>query len=558
MARKMIGSRYRIERQLTSDSFTDFFLGHDLVLLRPVAIRTLCIDRWTPDRAIDQFLKVGQILGGIENRHLPTIYAIGDDRSDPYIVHEYIPGQSLRQIIDDEGPFHPDDVAILIEQVANGLDAAAQHGLFHGALSPDAVVVNADGLAKIDRFAAPHSADLTSDIKRNDASPSDRYQPSLPGTEHLAPQERDGYALAAIAYEMLVGQLPTSLSTAPTESRETRIAHPSQVNPEIPIQAGDIVVRMLERTAAGQKPLMSGFANELTNWRYVQGATKRAKAEEPTASAGTERRHPRPGARNPARANGPLPPQPRPETQPGPRLEPVDPLRLKRRTPVRWLGLGALGFALAALALLWNSLEPAAVPSSGDQPNDPVEVISTPTPTPEVTASLLNNASVSPFAPTLRSRIEAVVGLPYDEASRRLTDLGIEVHRLDVNDERLPSGIVVGFELIETDMPHRQVALVTSGGNLTQIPYELFGMPVEEGMARLEEEGISTNGAIGVDSALIESFGIDLTAMAIEDGDIVGIQNEGMSIGSSIAPGASVTLVYYNAKLDELGLNTHR
>ncbi len=77
------------------------------------------------------FLKVARF----NHPNIIAIFDVGEDRGLPYIVMEYVDGETLRSIIDQEAPIHADDVAILVEQVAAALRmgrlAPADHG--HGA-----------------------------------------------------------------------------------------------------------------------------------------------------------------------------------------------------------------------------------------------------------------------------------------------------------------------------------------------------------------------------------------------------------------------------------------
>ena len=550
MARRMVGSRYRLERQLAEGSRSEVYLGHDLVLLRPVAITFMIHSRSTPPSAVNRFIGIGQALAGIDSRHLATIYEIGDDPSDPYIVTEYLSGQSLREIIDNEGPFDPDDVAILIEQLATGLHHAAGQGVHHGLLSPDHVIVNSSGLAKLVGFTALEESPGEPARDGVEDHRSAIYQiPDPP--QPVTALAQDCYALAAIAYEMLSGQPPVAASQIAGDPDATFIAHPSQVNPEIPVQAGDIVMRTLERAASGAAVSPNAFAQELTNWRFA-------------AKPGTDPQPRRVRSANAAeKATRTTPTLPGSERPPALQMPPVAetwrelarPERkapIRRRTPVKWLGIGALGAALAALVIFWSSLEPALTGSTDHSQNPSTTTEPATTPTPNSMASQLT-AEPTPTGSTVQANARAVVGLPFDEAEQELASNGLIAIRRYVPNPSAPVGIVVGFEEIDPEADPRAITLLTSRGTLVEVPPALFGMPLTDGERLLGDLGLDVRATIGVSRSVIESFSVDLTEAGIVDGDIVGIQEPEHVFGSLVEPGAALTLVYYDASEDDDG-----
>ncbi|MBN9014846.1 MAG: hypothetical protein J0H25_17850, partial [Rhizobiales bacterium] len=98
--------------------------------------------------------------------------------------------------------------------------------------------------------------------------------------------------------------------------------------------------------------------------------------------------------------------------------------------------------------------------------------------------------------------------------------------------------------------PGQAVTLSVSVGDRVQIPVALQGENVETVKTALEQLGLKVAGTNALAAADIKDANgapLDLNALGIKDGDVVGIQDNGAEFGGWVAPGTSVTLNYYAA-----------
>ena len=147
MNRQIINRRYRVEQRIGEGATAEAFLGFDIVLNRRVAIKTLR-SQHSANRAFRlRFEREAQSAARFSHPNIISIFDVGEDHGLPYIILEYIDGQTLREIIQEEGPFHPDDVAVLVEQVAAGLALFLKN---HGAAVDAALGVAAEAEVPFD------------------------------------------------------------------------------------------------------------------------------------------------------------------------------------------------------------------------------------------------------------------------------------------------------------------------------------------------------------------------------------------------------------------------
>jgi serine/threonine-protein kinase len=142
-----------------------------------------------------------------------------------------------------------------------------------------------------------------------------------------------------------------------------------------------------------------------------------------------------------------------------------------------------------------------------------------------------------------------LAGQSADAAQSTLEQHHLTVRRQDKGDASVPEGQVIGTNPADSAPAGSTVTLIVSMGDKVQVPPSIQGGPLNDAVQSLEAEGFVVAQKIPVSAATIESFGIDLQTAGIEDGDVVGIQDNGASFGAWLPPGTSVTLVYYDSSL---------
>ncbi len=491
-----IQGRYRIDRRVGEGGMATVFVGRDLLLNRDVAVKVL-----RPQYAADaqfrlRFRREAQAAAGFSHPNIVDIYDVGESAGAPWFVMAYIPGQTLKEVIAAEAPFHPDDVAGLLQQVCSALDYAHERGYVHRDVKPQNILVDPDGHAVVADFGIAKGladADLT------------HIGTGLGTVHYLSPEQAAGqaaapasdvYAAGVVAFEMLTGRLPfdadNPVGVAMRHIHEPPPA-PSDLLPSIPPAVDAIVLRALDKDPTRRFPSAGALARAMTYWRQYR----------PPAV------HADPGM------TVPLPPV-------GPRtLPPPAPGSGQRRTasgrneaqPVRsggtgWLTwvVGALILAgLAALIVFGGQL---ATGLRGDPagPNPGVSDVQTPTPPAAIaTATAVEEpvpttappptiAPVAPAAPALAA-VPDLVGRTIEEASALLAQQGLDLSvGPTVASDTVPEGRVVFQDRPPGDTvePGTVVTVQPSAGQaLVDIAaMDLPGKPAGVAIALLNGQGL--------------------------------------------------------------------
>lgn len=156
-----------------------------------------------------------ETLKALRHPHLVRCFGGGLDEMEVYLIHELVYGQSLRQLLDFRGRLPWEAVVEYALQICDGLEAAHQHGLVHGELAPDKVLVDEQDQVKLLGFRAQRMLDASYRLPRE--RPLDKLTYTAP--EQLldlgpASPKADLYAVGCMLFEMLTGRPVFEAETA--------------------------------------------------------------------------------------------------------------------------------------------------------------------------------------------------------------------------------------------------------------------------------------------------------------------------------------------------------
>jgi len=209
----VLSGRYRLESKLGSGGMSTVYLATDETLERRVAVKLLHAEISDQPDQIERFRREARSVAKLSHPNVVSVIDAGEDGGHPYIVFEYIEGETLKQRIERLGRLPLDESAAYAIEVGRGLAAAHGRRLVHRDVKPQNVLIDPEGRAKVTDFGIARS------LEAKGLTATGRV---LGTTDYVAPEQAMGqsidarsdiYSLGVLLYEMLTGKVPFQAET---------------------------------------------------------------------------------------------------------------------------------------------------------------------------------------------------------------------------------------------------------------------------------------------------------------------------------------------------------
>lgn len=226
------------------------FRALDPKLNRIVAIKVMSPHLAINPNARKRFLREAQAAAAVSHPHIVTIHAVDEDKL-PYLVMEYVVGQSLQEKLDKVGSLNVTEILRIGNQIAEGLAAAHKQGLIHRDIKPANILLeNGVERVKITDFGLARAVDDVTITKTGEVSGTPQYMSPEQTTGERVDQRSDLFSLGAVMYAMCTGRSPFRASNLAAVVRRVCDDTPrpiQEVNEEIPPWLIDIIDCLLEK-----------------------------------------------------------------------------------------------------------------------------------------------------------------------------------------------------------------------------------------------------------------------------------------------------------------------
>lgn len=268
---EMLGriGRYDIERQLGFGGMGIVFKAYDTELNRPVAIKILAPHLARNGAARQRFNRESRAAAAVVHEHVVAIHNVEADANPPYLVMQYVSGESLQARIDRQGPMPTEQILSIGIQIAKGLSAAHQQGIIHRDIKPANMMLeeSVDRLLITD-FGLARAIDDASLTKTGVVAGTPHYMSPEQASGETVDHRTDLFSLGSLLYFVATGNPPFRAERA--MGVLNRICHERhrsvwQVMPELPDGLSEIIDRLLEKRPARRYASAADVERDLTN-----------------------------------------------------------------------------------------------------------------------------------------------------------------------------------------------------------------------------------------------------------------------------------------------------
>lgn len=243
---KIIAERYELLELIGQGGMADVYLAKDIILSRTIAIKILRTSLARDPIYVTRFQREASAAAALSHKNIVEIYDVGEDEDKYYIVMEYVPGTTLKELILKRGALHYVEAIDIMKQVVSGIAKAHQLGIVHRDLKPQNILVTDSGVAKIADFGIASMQSLAQVTQTDVIMGSLHYlAPELARGEKATVQS-DIYALGIVFYELLRGEVPfNGESPVNIALKHMQEDLPSllEFNPSIPQSVENIIIK---------------------------------------------------------------------------------------------------------------------------------------------------------------------------------------------------------------------------------------------------------------------------------------------------------------------------
>ncbi|MGO3886385.1 MAG: Stk1 family PASTA domain-containing Ser/Thr kinase, partial [Mycetocola sp.] len=246
---RLIDDRYEVRSRIARGGMATVYLATDIRLERRVAMKVMHGHLSDDSTFTTRFIQEARSAARLAHPNVVSVFDQGQDGDVAYLVMEYLPGITLRELLRDHGRLTPTQVVDIMDAVTSGLAAAHRAGIVHRDLKPENVLLADDGRIKIGDFGLARAASAHTSTGQALLGTIAYLSPELV-TRGVADTRSDIYALGIMMYEMMTGVQPyrgeQPMQIAYQHANES-VPRPSALVSAIPDSLDDLVLWTTER-----------------------------------------------------------------------------------------------------------------------------------------------------------------------------------------------------------------------------------------------------------------------------------------------------------------------
>lgn len=293
---RLLGGRYEVGELIGRGGMAEVHLGHDTRLGRPVAIKVLRSDLARDSTFLRRFRREAKSAAGLNHHAIVAVYDSGEETqiesggaevAIPYIVMEYVDGETLRDILNAEGHLSPDEAARITQGILSALEYSHSRGIVHRDIKPANVMLTRGGQVKVMDFGIARAlADVGATMTSAQAVVGTaRYLSPEQAKGDTVDERSDLYSAGCVFYELLCGRTP--FVGEPVSLVYQHIsdlpAPPSAYEPTVPGPMDAVAMHSLQKPRDDRYQTAADFRTDLQNARTRAPISAAASASLVTA-----------------------------------------------------------------------------------------------------------------------------------------------------------------------------------------------------------------------------------------------------------------------------------
>lgn len=245
-----LGGRYEILTRIGGGGMALVYKANDILLNRNVAVKVLRQQFVHDEEFIRRFRREAQSAASLSHPNVVSVYDVGQEDDNHYIVMEYVEGNNLNEIIQERAPLQADEAVRIAMQICDALDHAHQNHIIHRDIKPHNILIGKNGRVKVTDFGIARAVTASTITQTGSVIGSVHYFSPEHAKGISTGEKSDLYSLGIVLYQMLTGRLPfigeSPISVALKHLQED-LEEPRVVNPHIPQSVENVILRAMRK-----------------------------------------------------------------------------------------------------------------------------------------------------------------------------------------------------------------------------------------------------------------------------------------------------------------------
>jgi eukaryotic-like serine/threonine-protein kinase len=271
----LIGARFRLEEQVGSGGMSSVYRAFDPTLERHVAIKLMHRDISSDADQLERFRREARAVAQLNHPNVVTVIDAGEDDGNPFIVFEYVEGETLKERIRRLGRLPVAEAVAYAVEIARALECAHSHKLVHRDVKPQNVLIDPDGRAKVTDFGIARSLEAQGLTATGRVLGTTDYVSPEQALGHEVTAQSDIYSLGIVLYEMLTGeaafQADTQVAVAMKHVREP-LPDVQRRRPEISAALASVVERATAKETKNRYQSIEEMVHDLEEVLAIEAA----------------------------------------------------------------------------------------------------------------------------------------------------------------------------------------------------------------------------------------------------------------------------------------------
>lgn len=204
----LIDGRYRITARIGHGGMAEVYEANDIINRKTVAIKMIREDVMKNPVNLKRFQNEVTIAASLSHPNIVKVYDHSTIQGRPYIVNEYIKGQTLKDALDFRSSFNMHESIAIMLQLTSALFYAHQHNIVHRDIKPDNIFILSDGTIKLGDFGIAESDEVVNLNSSSEIIGSVYYLAPEISKGKPASWQSDIYSAGVTFFELLTGHVP--------------------------------------------------------------------------------------------------------------------------------------------------------------------------------------------------------------------------------------------------------------------------------------------------------------------------------------------------------------